>query len=291
MARRRSSDLYQVDFVAALFGGFMLIWLSTMGPRTVTAQPSQVGSFFQIFAKAYFIRKDDNRLEWTSITPVSSVSSGCAHSNVVAMLAASGALVRPCSGPISLLRSPERKESEVYTEWTKSSDEKIYGKWPSGGYPILDVASSDFSVLIDDEGQMKAAPSLGLALSSIPPDERADYAFKDHSYVFVAVGMVPSGLDNGKIEIRLTNPDKFVSALLSVLYTDAAISGSLVPIAMRSYRATGINGPIRPTPAFKPEIARLVIQINISPGPRCLRAVFDLTNGVLADLTKTPQPC
>jgi hypothetical protein len=79
--RRRSSDLYQVDFVAALFGGFLLIWLSGTAESEFPPERENNTTYFRATARLFFETKDAPVREegWVSALPQSGLDRGCAH--------------------------------------------------------------------------------------------------------------------------------------------------------------------------------------------------------------------
>lgn len=74
--RRSRSEMYQVDFVAALFGGFLLVWLSGANEADAVSKASGSVLMFQISAQLVF-ESADHRQERLSVLPVDVVSTAC----------------------------------------------------------------------------------------------------------------------------------------------------------------------------------------------------------------------
>lgn len=92
--RRRASELYQVDFVAALFGGFLLVWLSNIGEAEFASRgDGKALTVFEVSAVAHF--PGAPAIAW-SAAPATSFRSGCAHPRLVAKLRDAGLPASEC---------------------------------------------------------------------------------------------------------------------------------------------------------------------------------------------------
>lgn len=150
MGGRRASELYQVDFVAALFGGFLLVWLSNIGeaefPGSGEGKPLVV---FELSARAFFTGAGVAAERDTSIIPLDAFRAVCAHQGLVEILVKAGLETFACEGTRSLPigRAPD---TNIVERWAEATAKKITNNRRT--VAVGSTFASDFSVLF-------AAPS------------------------------------------------------------------------------------------------------------------------------------
>src|SRR4051812_14042652 len=96
MRRRRASELYQVDFVAALFGGFLLVWLSGISEAEFPGNDGKQLVFVEWSTRGYFDQPDGSAHYWSSFIPEQRTALRCAHSKVVELASSVRKLI-PCT--------------------------------------------------------------------------------------------------------------------------------------------------------------------------------------------------
>ena len=277
---RRSSELYQVDFVAALFGAFMLIWLSSISDRESAAETSQSATFFQVFVKAYFPKKNDanNATGWIPVIPQPAVSRGCIHPNVIPLFENPERLIRACGGPTGALNKPA--DGKSYREFVIAQDE-VETKSSFSTEPVISVKGLDLRIVLSDGTTKRDAPLLGVALSSIPRADANDYAnpLAKTDYVHVAVGVVSGDGGSEPTSIKIRRPVLFETNLYSIFDKNTFISSSLTPVAVRNYYFKNVNALVKPSPDFEDRISKLQVQVTFAKGRQrsCSMATFDLS--------------
>ncbi|MGR9293656.1 hypothetical protein ACU8OS_35410 (plasmid) [Rhizobium leguminosarum] len=109
MMGRRSSELYQVDFVAALFGGFLLVWLSGVSEAEFAGNGSgELLKPFNLTVVASFI--DGGNVARRHVVPLSAFNAGCAPEAMVKKLQDAGLGLISCQSTGSqLLNSGDTK--------------------------------------------------------------------------------------------------------------------------------------------------------------------------------------
>src|SRR5436190_2166532 len=118
MVRRRASELYQVDFVAALFGGFLLVWLSSIGEAEFPGKGEGKGlALFEVTARAFFKSVDGKSETDVSIIPRASFRAGCAHPNLVTKLELAGLQTFPCSNGVTYPLGADN--NRILTTWAE----------------------------------------------------------------------------------------------------------------------------------------------------------------------------
>src|SRR6185436_1849895 len=102
MSRSRS-DMYQVDFVAALFGGFLLIWLSGATDSEPSSMQADAPRFFEIAARNIFT--DGNSEDSLAIVPLGSIGTACIHASWLRTIYRSSTQRTICHGSPVLLNA------------------------------------------------------------------------------------------------------------------------------------------------------------------------------------------
>lgn len=95
MSRSRS-EMYQVDFIAALFGGFLLIWLSGTNEADVPASPTGSVLFFQISVRNLY--KGDQGQEALAFLPTDAVATACVDANWLSVIYRNRHELKTCHG-------------------------------------------------------------------------------------------------------------------------------------------------------------------------------------------------
>jgi hypothetical protein len=96
MRRRRASELYQVDFVAALFGGFLLVWLSGISEAEFPGNDGKQLVFVELSSRGFFDEPNGTGRYWASFLPVHREMLRCAHTKVVELATSFRKLI-PCT--------------------------------------------------------------------------------------------------------------------------------------------------------------------------------------------------
>lgn len=133
MARRRPSELYQVDFVAALFGGFLLVWLSSVQEAEFASPSGESLAIFELDIQAHFSAEDGSGTSiQASVVPITSKQATCAHTALISKLAEAGRPVFACEG-----KSSQRLGSSTSGLWLSDQAKAEAVKIKSGRENIL----------------------------------------------------------------------------------------------------------------------------------------------------------
>jgi hypothetical protein len=151
MSRRRASELYQVDFVAALFGGFLLVWLSSIGEAEFPGSgDGRSLTIFEVSAVAYFPGAPE--LAW-SVAPAASFRSGCAHPRLVAKLVNAGLAAAECQNGATVELKAGKDSGNLYAraqKYAENAKSLQHKATDSAFVPVFDVIFSTPSA--DEQG-------------------------------------------------------------------------------------------------------------------------------------------
>ena len=105
--RRQRSDLYQVDFMAALFGGFVLVWLSGQGALESPQAGQRLPVFFSLTARLVYSLPGEAEAS-ISVLPEDAIDTACVPANWLRMVFGTHPEFGICKGtPTSEERTPE----------------------------------------------------------------------------------------------------------------------------------------------------------------------------------------
>lgn len=145
MGRRRASELYQVDFVAALFGGFLLVWLSNIGEAEFSGsgegKPLVV---FELSTRAFFTGAGLAGELDTSIIPLEAFRAACAHQGLVGILVKAGLEIFACEGTRSLAIG-EAADTNILERMAEATARNIVNNRRT--LSVSSAFASDFAVL------------------------------------------------------------------------------------------------------------------------------------------------
>jgi hypothetical protein len=168
--RQKASDLYQVDFMAALFGGFLLIWLSGGGE---TEFPSDTGKkivFFEVSAKAYYRDINSAKLDWAPIWSDAGVTQGCANFRVIALAASStDRALLPCHVDDLQPLSPFSGEVSDYTSRVDAAAKAV--KRDTYVDNRVSIDGTHLRFIYQDGALEREARLVGMALTRIDSNE------------------------------------------------------------------------------------------------------------------------
>jgi hypothetical protein len=161
MRRRKSgSDLYQVDFVAALFGGFVLIWLSGM----TSSESSDNNSDITLYAISARLNFADS--SWLPVMPTEEASLGCVHPEAILQKVAPNSGLMPC-----------QQDSIFAVHITNPSGGYLYPKVLQENVPhpnsstsvITWIAAwfSDMTIVLGEQEKNEVAIPLGYAIINV----------------------------------------------------------------------------------------------------------------------------
>jgi hypothetical protein len=188
VTRGRSSELYQVDFVAALFGGFLLVWLS--GVSDAEFAGNGTGEVLKPFKLTIVAKFSDAGTEASAdAVPISAFNAGCAPPKVIEKLSDAGLELYSCQSAGSDLLSSGVVESNLQKRALKMAD--------TNHRPQNRLAGSafafDIDVLFGDPSSLKPALFSGTATG-------VDYTVSE-------IGITPRGEDAPKVA-RIANWDR-----------------------------------------------------------------------------------
>jgi hypothetical protein len=200
VSRRRSSNLYQVDFVAALFSGFLLVWLATTAESDFTANGSTGPIFYILEAKLYYGSAPGDSLVnslWISSLPDVSLHESCAPLELISYIDKSVSTISGCNYNDEIPRaSAEKTEALMATVLRRSKESHV-----NLDHNVIPTLGLNFRLLDDAPGEQDNYPTVGLALSKISVADEKSYAFSNESrsevadpqHIHVSVGIIPDG--------------------------------------------------------------------------------------------------
>jgi hypothetical protein len=263
--RRGSSDLYQVDFVAALFGGFMLIWLSSIGEIELPPNSGESPVFFQIYSRVYFYSGSNagSPNNWVTVLPMSVINQTCAHDHVVNKFRSNENQIRPCyasanpplpfpdSGTTWFARVEKSERYSRNLKMTDPFDGKILSSW-----------GIDMQIVLDGPKGKRVAPLLGLALLKVPISDQNNMAL-GADYIHVALGIIPDG--DRISSVKISHFGTFANGLFSVAEPTLSSTGILEKAALVNYHSDSINRTVPPTPTYALDVNEWQLKVIVDP--------------------------
>jgi hypothetical protein len=100
--RARRSELYQVDFMAALFGGFVLVWLSGASLSETVTTGERIPTLFSLRARLIYSTVGEPE-RWLAVLPNDVIDTSCIPVTWLHQLYGSRPLPTTCHGLVVLL--------------------------------------------------------------------------------------------------------------------------------------------------------------------------------------------
>lgn len=265
MKRRRPSDLYQVDFVAALFGGFLLVWLSGIGEAEFPGKGDGKGLvIFELEANAYFLGADGVGEVSRSVVPLDSAHAACAHPNLVLRLIAAGLSTSACASGITLDLGSTPNESTM-EGWAT----RVATNLNSPRQRVVDsIFMPEFEVLFATPAGDKPGRLVGAALS-----------YAGSSLRVVQVGVLPQDTAEGKPnDIRLSEWNRR-SFLMMLTDGRPPITDMSTPVDFSYVSGADNVHPVEAGKEYLPTIDRLVVKVTMVVDSRASCYSAEIRNG------------
>ncbi len=270
--RRAPSDLYQVDFVAALFGGFLLIWLTGAGESELRGDSGESVVVFEMSGRATF-RNGGSHEATLLVLPNSLVRMGCAHDNLVAKM-------RTTSNWVSSCRIDNTQELLKPQTNDFSYDQIVSAARAESSHAVIFLSAFGTDMTLFSKTNRKlSAVYAGLAIrravGSSPP-------------YHVGIGILPSDFGN-QLMIRLNKPEIYDVSRYSVpIAKDQAAPATHID-KYEGYFFDGING--RVAPRSFPTFVRIEfwVRIDQASGGRCYYA--SSIAGFIGDVEMIERAC
>lgn len=291
MRRARSSELYQVDFVAALFGGFLLVWLSGINEAEFPGGGDKRPVFFELSARAYYDRTPPATGErWAPLLPSSAIGLGCAHPSLVGLakverqLFACKTLV---SEELTLGDSKSKEYGPRVQEAAADRQRPVVQPWALSDGTTLDL-------LVDEAGTRVVARYAGMALSKLPGTEIASAIGLTGGFRLSEIGVIrDAALASRPMHIKV-DPTGRLGTFLFVLpqLSLKTFNGSGV-VDTDSYYFANMPETVA-YPGVSAIVKRIDVQLHFDKesGLRCRRATIELRGATPAsDLHPLDQPC
>jgi hypothetical protein len=186
MRRAQPSELYQVDFVAALFGGFLLVWLSGMSEAEFPSDNGKQPVFFELTARAYYDRTDASGERWSPLLPATALGLGCAHSDIAGRVAADRQLVT--------CKTQHADELKFGKDESKDYGWRVRLAAKEDGRPVIHtpatIDGTPLEILLNDNGFEIGARFTGMALSKMRDEETANAIGLTEKFVTTQLGII-----------------------------------------------------------------------------------------------------
>jgi len=264
--RRRGSDLYQVDFVAALFSGFLLVWLSGISEAEFPEDASPPLSFYELNARAYFSPQAGGSVKWSAVLPTPSVTEGCVHPNVIQLAASS--LIQSLRACESALTRKLNRPGDVAKDYYAAIESDLYR--PTHVHDPIVSFGTTIEIFSRSNGKDSHAKFWGIALKSVS-DPNAIGVADDQA---VSIGTVPSpNWPEGKLYAHISHPFKFDSALISIPELTGPLPAPPASARLLNFYFLGLDGHIVWQGYEQlPQQLELVVTLSPSTGGGCYRA-------------------
>lgn len=253
---RRPSELYQVDFVAALFGGFLLIWLANSAESDSAGDDGgNSPSFLVVTAMVYFNKSNTRFGEWSPALPSKALTLGCAHPGVGDLLRALGANPVSCTASVTQnLNKPSN--GEAYYSFVQTQ----YGnKLP----PVALASGLDLDFVVQHNAQRQEASFWGLAFWTLGHADQTTFSFRSdpaflHEHVLAAVATIPAAeaLNQG-LSVKINKFDVFDSKLYSIPSQNVRLSGT---VDLTNYNFKDVNSVVKPFNGFEDDFHHVVVK-------------------------------
>lgn len=275
MRRARSSELYQVDFVAALFGGFLLVWLSGIGEAEFPGGGGKRPVFFELSARAYYDLEPPVMGErWAPLLPSSAIGLGCAHSSLVGLAKVEGQLFA-CKTLVSeelTLGDKKSKQYELRVEEAAADRKRPITQPPTlSDGTVLDL-------LLDDAGTQVVARFVGMVFSKLPDADIANAIGLTDKFFMSEIGVIrDAGLASRPMLIKIEPTGRLGTFLFVIPQRSLKMSSGSEVIDTDSYYFANM-----PETAAYTGVSALVKRIDVQlrfdkeSGLRCRRATVEL---------------
>lgn len=275
---RRSSDLYQVDFVAALFSGFLLIWLVGIGDNDAAGVEGASPLLFEVSVRAIYAPKGGagNRT-WIAGLPEKASIVGCAHDALVAKLRELGRLAMSCTS--SAVRGLQVPPGQSYKEMVEADARKSLADADS-----LISLGLQFDLFFDKDAK-SPAPFAGLAL--LPLSQKDQPVSASSQVRQEAIGVASILL--GRPAFLRVRSLRSVSTVRWSILNSAPNLEKLLPVGVSDYFFSEVNRPVFPDGReYEPPTFEFLVRVA-SEGASCFKALANAS--FVGDLNLADAPC
>ena len=276
---RQRSDLYQVDFMAALFGGFVLVWLSGQGISESSQVGRQAPVFFSLSARLIYSPPNEAEAS-VSVLPEEAINAPCIPRDWLRQIFGSRPQPISCHGTAVELPLP----SSAYDEAVLTS-----ARQDALTHQFVRVAGIDLRLSGDKDNPTSFPAIVGRVVNNIGPAVQTvqHRTGNDHGYVDLdlqqsLIAIVPTGWTKTP-QLVVHNAATF----RKIIYSETARGGGST-----EYQFADINRPL-PYNSKEPEARRLEVLVHwdLAGQNACYRQTIQLNEKVDAESSYGLLPC